>query len=163
MTKAEQAMEDTAEQVPPVRPGSAGIDANDILFPESIPTFKFEAVGDSIEGVIVKHDASQQTDIATREPLWWEDGRPRMQTVLTLLTAERDPDIEDDDGRRRVFVKSDMMRAVRDAVKHAGKRKIVLGATIAIRREKDGLPPRVGLSAPKGYQAIYTVPEAPFD
>lgn len=161
-SRAEQAMEDTVEAPPQQRPQSAGLDPNDVMFPESIPTFKFEQIGDSVEGVVVKQEASQQTDVATGESLFWDDGRPRMQVVYVLLTALNDPNIEDDDGRRRVFVKSDMMRAVRDAVKHVGRRKIVNGATLAIRYAADGVPPRKGLSAPKLYQADYSVPGEPF-
>ena len=141
---------------------NTGVDPNDVLFPSSVPTAKFDQIGDTVEGTILDVVSQQQTDIKTGDLLFWKDRRPRMQLVVTLLTKENDPDIEDDDGRRRLFVKADMMRAVREAITHAGKRKIKVGAHLAVRYASDGIAPQKGLSKPKVYQAVYTPHEEPF-
>jgi hypothetical protein len=44
-------------------------------------------VGDKISGTIVNVKRVQQTDFTDGTPLTWNDGSPRMQTVVELQTA----------------------------------------------------------------------------
>jgi hypothetical protein len=41
----------------------------------------------------------------TGEPKFWPSGDPMYQVIVTVQTQERDPSIQDDDGKRRLFIK----------------------------------------------------------
>lgn len=107
-------------------------------------------VGSQIIGTIVEMVKGQQTDFATRKPLFFDDGQPRMQVAITLATDLRnwegvkpdqipaDPATGQakhpslDQGLRRIFVKSDMKRAVAEACGKAGQ-KPRKGGKLAVR------------------------------
>lgn len=107
-------------------------------------------LGAQIVGTIVEMVQGQQTDFATRQPLFFPDGAPRMQVAVTLQTDLRNwegikPDQVPDDpqtgakkhpqldtGLRRIFVKSDMKRAVTEACLKAGQ-KPRKGGKLAVR------------------------------
>ncbi|AHB79600.1 hypothetical protein PBI_VALIDUS_70 [Mycobacterium phage Validus] len=119
---------------------------------------KFKNVGDTVGGVIaVEPEQRQQTDMKTNEPLTWKDGSPRMQLVVTVQTDLNDPEIEDDDGLRRLFVKGEMRKAVQKAVIAAGAKGLDVGGELYVtfvgEGEKQG-----NLSAPKLYRAEYRKP-----
>jgi hypothetical protein len=80
-----------------------------------------------------------------------------MQLVITLVTEERDPSIDNDTGKRRVFVKGQMLTAVKEAIRQAGAKSIEVGDTLAIQYKSDGEPPKAGFHAPKIYAAQYKV------
>ena len=60
-------------------------------------------IGDKISGSIISIERRQQTDFQTRQPITWDDGSPRMQTVVQVQTDLREGD--DDDGVRSVWLK----------------------------------------------------------
>ena len=64
-------------------------DINDFLMGGGGKAASFEEVGVVCEGEIIDARLAQQTDMDTNAPLFWTDGRPRMQLVLTLQTEER--------------------------------------------------------------------------
>jgi hypothetical protein len=119
------------------------------------PAAKFGNIGDSISGVITQAEARQQTDFDTGEGLVWDDGKPRMEVVLTLTTSLRDDSIEDDDGMRRVFCRGQMLTALRNAVKKTNDRGPRPGARVSITYSGNGEAKRKGLNAPKLYDVIY--------
>lgn len=84
------------------------------------PSFKFEVPGNSITGTItdlaVVQSRTYDPTGGPGEPRQWPSGDPMMQLNITLQTTLRNPSIEDDDGRRRVYVDG---RRIRDAVKAA--------------------------------------------
>jgi hypothetical protein len=123
------------------------------------PTAKFPTKGVTIKGTIEDLAVTQQTDL-NGNPLEWDDGNPRMQLVVTLATDERDAAIDDDDGKRRLFVKGGMRTAVKDALKLAGAKTLEVGGTLAVQYKDDGEPPRAGFNAPKIYVAQYKAPAA---
>ena len=85
------------------------------------PAAKFPTLGASVGGPITEEPQErQQTDYETREPLTWSDGSPRMQWVITVQTDRCDD--EDDDGRRRIFAKGQLLNEIRRAVKKASQR-----------------------------------------
>lgn len=135
-------------------------DVNQFLMSSGIPSFKFTAKGATAKGIIESLDIQQQKDIKTGLPLWWdkEATQPKNQVRIVLATDERDPAKEDDDGRRAIYVKGEMQRAVRDAIKAAGVEKIEEGGTLAVQYYDDGDPPGVGMNAPKLYKAQYKPP-----
>lgn len=86
---------------------------------------KDSPVGTSVTGTIVDAELRQITDYVTQKPKTWDDGRPQMQVVVTVDTAERDPEYADDDGKRRVFIKTwgVWREALNEAIKNAGGTK----------------------------------------
>lgn len=149
-----------APQHAPVAPPVAG-DEFDDFFSGGVkgePGFDWGAthnagkpmVGAQIIGTIVEMVQGQQTKMGTREPLFFDDGSPRMQVAITLQTDLRnwqgikpdqipvDPATSQpkhpslDTGLRRIFVKSDMKRAVTEACNKVGQ-KPRKGGKLAVR------------------------------
>lgn len=121
------------------------------------PAAKFVDHGATIKGTITSAELRQQTDLDGK-PKTWDDGNPRMQIVVTLATDERDNSIDNDDGSRRVFVRGEMLKALRAALKQADVKTIEVGGTLAVRYVSDGSPSRAGFNAPKLYNAQYKPP-----
>ncbi|MGW6420366.1 hypothetical protein [Streptomyces sp. NPDC055055] len=121
------------------------------------PTAKFPTPGTVVTGRITqKPTVEQQRDIKTGDNKFWSDGNPMMQLVVTVQTEQRDPAIDEDDGRRRLFVKGAMKNVIADAVRAAGARGLEVGGTLAVTYTHDGKPSGVGMSPPKQYTATYT-------
>jgi hypothetical protein len=92
---------------------STSTDPNAWLMGGSVPSAKFETHGDTVTGVITDTpEVRPQTDFDSGQPLFWDDGKPKMQLVVTLATDQRDPANADDDGTRRVYVKGKLQQAV---------------------------------------------------
>ena len=124
------------------------------------PPAKFPTPGTIVGGRITEQPkVEQQRDIQSGEKKFWSDGDPMMQLVVTVQTDQRDPSLEDDDGRRRIFVKGQMKNAVADAVRQAGAKGLEVGGNLRVRYTHDGTPKQRGFSAPKHYEARY-VPAA---
>lgn len=117
------------------------------------PGAKFKTLGDTVTGQVLDYEMRQQTDLETNSLKTWDDGRPMMQLVVTLQTTDRDPSFEDDDGKRRVYIKGLLQQAVRDAIKAAGGKKLEVGGTLTVRYIGDEAPKRRGVSGAKIYQA----------
>ncbi|MFC8985147.1 hypothetical protein [Streptomyces sp. NPDC057115] len=137
------------------------MDANSFLMGGGgAPTAKFPTPGTTVGGRITETPkVEQQRDIQSGEQKFWSNGDPMMQLVVTVQTEQRDPAIEDDDGRRRIFVKGQMKNAVADAVRQAGAKGLEVGGTLHVRYTHDGEQTKRGFSAPKQYAAKY-VPAA---
>lgn len=137
-------------------------DANAFLMGgEKVPSCSFLKVGDSHEGEILDLGTTQQRDAKTKEPLFWPDGKPKMQAVITIQTDETDPEIEDDDGRRRVFAKWKLRDAIAEAVREADAQDvgIEVGGWIKVTYVKQDKPTQRGLSGVKHYSAEYEPPD----
>jgi hypothetical protein len=133
--------------------------ANDFLMAGGTTSAKFPEPGTTVTGVIVREpEVQQQRDFTSGEPKFWEDGKPMQQLQVILETAERDPSIPDDDGHRAVYVKGQMQKAVKDAVRKSGAKGIAVGGTLAVTYTGDGETTRRGMNPPKLYAATYTPP-----
>ncbi|QFG08456.1 hypothetical protein SEA_GUANICA15_70 [Mycobacterium phage Guanica15] len=133
-------------------------DSYDFLGGGGVPSGKFGSHGDTVGGPIaVEPEQRQQTDYKTGEGLTWKDGSPRMQLVVTVQTDLRDPEVEDDDGKRRLFVKGEMRKAVQKAVIAAGARGLDVGGELYVTYTGDG-EKKGNLDPPKLYSATYTKP-----
>ncbi|MFD1940561.1 hypothetical protein ACFSKW_54820 [Nonomuraea mangrovi] len=134
-------------------------DANDFLMGSGIPAAKFETIGTTVTGQIsAQPEVTQQTDLDTGKPLFWDDGRPRMQLVVTVQTNLRDPEIVDDDGQRKFYVRAKLQEAVRTAVRAAKAKGLEVGGTLSITYSGDGEQTRRGFNPPKLYSATYQPP-----
>lgn len=122
---------------------------------------KFNVVGTVVQGRVLHHEKRQSRDMDGNLKTW-DDGNPVWEVVVTLQTETRDPEIEDDDGVRRVFVRGQMLKAVRDALVKCGWRQSLLGGTLGVKYTGDGIASRNGFSPPKQYAAKFE-PPAPVD
>lgn len=134
-------------------------DVNDYLLSSGIPAAKFPAVGATVKGTVVASEVMQQTDYATNQPKFYEDGKPMQQVVITLQTADRDPDIDGDEGLRKLYVRGQMTAAVRDALRAAGA-KLERDGILAVRYIGDKPSEKRGFNPAKQYQAQYQPPSA---
>lgn len=129
---------------------------NDFLMGGGVPSAKFETPGTTVAWQIVRPpEVQQQRDIETGKPKFWDDGNPQKQIVVQLQTSQRDPAIPDDDGVRAVYIRGNMLTAVRQAVRAAGA-QLEQGGTLSVTYTGDGTPSKRGYNAPKLYSATYT-------
>lgn len=135
-------------------------DPNSFLMSTGTKSFKFDEVGKTVKGSVLSLDVQQQRDLKTQEPKFWdkEKTQPMMQLRIVLQTDAREDD--NDDGQRAVYAKGNMQNAIREAIKAAGKDKIEVGGTLAVKYEKDGKSETVGFNPPKEYKAQYAAPTA---
>lgn len=98
--------------------------------------------GDTVTGVIEKIETTQVNDFQTKQPAFWNDGRPKEQIHVIIQTQLRDPSVDDDDGRRSLWVKGwgIQLKAFREACMQAGVKIPKPGDTITERFV--GLGPR---------------------
>lgn len=128
------------------------------------PSASFPDIGTVWKGRITEQpQVQQQRDAQTKELKFWADGNPMMQLVVTIQTDKRDATIQDDDGKRRLFIKSQMLQAVRDAVQAAGAPGLAVGGTLGVKYTGDGERKKGALSAPKVYKASYEPPTTSVD
>ena len=131
-------------------------EANDFLAEGGVPSAKFDTVGKWVSGTIVAAEKRQQTKVGSGELLFWDDGRPRNQLVVTIQTDETSDDIEGDDGQRRIYARGIMLNELRKAIRpHGGK--IEPGGKLAVRYTGDG-EKKPGMNPPKLYQVKYEPP-----
>jgi hypothetical protein len=138
---------------------STQTDPNAFLMSGGAPAAKFPTIGTAVKGTVITAEVNQQTDFQSQKPKFYDDGKPMMQLVVTLQTDERDPENSDDDGTRRLFVRGQMLSAVRQAVKVSGG-KLEPGGTLAVQYVSDKASDKPGRSPAKMYEAAYK-PGAP--
>lgn len=129
----------------------------DSLLGAAIPTCTFAEKGTKHSGIILDIATGVQTD-PDGTVKRFGDGSARRQVILTLQTNLKDN--EDDDGRRRLFVKGQMLKAAREAtrkVKAPGPRP---GGVITVTYSGDEASTRPGFSGAKVYTVTYKAPVA---
>lgn len=120
------------------------------FFGGGIEAVKFEKPGDKVTGEVIGKELRQQTDFDSGKALYWNDGSPRMQVIVTLQVPTDD---EDDEGERNLYVRGLMTKAVRDALKTAKLRDLEIGHTLTVEYTGDAKPARKGVSGAKQYKA----------
>lgn len=129
------------------------------------PAFKFASVGDTLEGEIIDLEERQAVDVDSNEPLFWPNGNPKMEIVVTLETPymagegiSPEKFNGEDDGKRRIWLRSNLYTAVRDAVKEAGASSLDVGGVLKVRFDSLGERKKPTHNPPKLFRAKYTVP-----
>lgn len=117
---------------------------------------EFKEINDEVWGVIMGMEMRQQTKVGTGELLFWKDGNPRMQMVVTLLTEQHVD--EDDDGLRKLYIRGAMQKAVQSAVLKTKARGLAEGGKLFVRHTAVAAPAGPGLSGEKQYFAKYEPP-----
>ena len=120
--------------------------------------------GDRYEGEILSKSVRQQTDFKTKKPLFWDDGRPREQMVVSIQTDLDEPDEDggEDDGVRNLYIKYKMKEAVAKAVREAGEKKLEIGGWLAVECVGTEKPKTRGAQGAKLYEAEYEPPDEKF-
>ena len=138
-------------------------DAMGLLMGSGVPTAKFDRVNDAVEGEIVNVESAQQTDLESGAPLTWKDGRPKMQVIITLQTNDRDSQIEDDDGRRKLYAKFKLLQAVQAAMREGrhDPRMSMVGGWLRVVHTGTERPRVRGHNGAKLYSAQYRPPANP--
>lgn len=124
------------------------------------PAAKFPTIGTVVAGKVLAQKKQQSKDMASGELKTWEDGAPIYEIVFTLATDEHSPDIEDDDGTRRLFARGQMLKAIGAAIRKAHWSASLVGGVLKVKYAKDGEASKRGFSPPKLFQAIYEPPAA---
>lgn len=131
------------------------------------PAQKFPQVGSRWGGTILSWEMGQQSDLTTGELKFWDDGKPKMQLILTMqgeptgFTYEWNgrsfdkKQLPDDDGVRRLFVKGNMQSAIGKAMRDARARTEV-GAYVEVVRASDIAPSKKGYSPTQTFKAQWT-------
>lgn len=131
------------------------------FFQSGKPSAKFDKLGTTVSGTITEEPTmQQQTDPSGKPKVWEDSGEPMLQLVVHIQTGENDPDIEDDDGVRRLYIKGQMRTAVQQALRDANSKGLDVGGTIAVTYTHDGERSNPAFSPPKQYVAVYTPPKA---
>lgn len=122
------------------------------------PAAAFPEKGTVVKGRIEHLEVVQQRDFVTGEPKVYADtGKPMLQLVITVATDLRDPEIEDDDGQRRIFARGQMLVAVKEAAKKANA-KLRPGGTLAVQFYDEKPSEKRGFNPQKLYRAQYQPP-----
>jgi hypothetical protein len=125
------------------------------------PSAKFDTPGTTIAGTITEPPTiQQQRNFDTQALEYWEDGNPKYMLVVNIDTGKVDPNVDNDDGVRAIYVRANLQKAVREAVRLAGQEGLEVGGHLAVTYTGDGTPPRRGANAPKLYSAVYKAAQA---
>lgn len=134
-------------------------DANQLLSGPRQPIAKFDSIGDYVTGTLLDAEVAPITS-PTGEVQTDKNGNPKQQIIYTLQTDEHDNEIEDDDGKRRVFAKWGIQRAISTCLADSGLAKVGLqeGGKLTIKFVSTSKASQRGYSDIKNYEASYTAP-----
>lgn len=114
------------------------------------PSAKFPKVGTKVAGrVTTDAQEIQQRDFDSGELLFWDDGKPRMQLVVTVDAGITDPTIPGDDGERSIYIKGQMLQATREACRKARVKEITEGCYFEVTYVEDEPLPKGKRGFPK--------------
>jgi hypothetical protein len=92
------------------------------------PCVKFVNLGDTVSGIVRKIEEAPDVDPITKAAKTWPDGKPKNVFIFYLDTPE---------GERRMFVRGNMVTAIRNAAKVSGVRS-TLGHTLHVKHHELG-------------------------
>ena len=135
----------------------------DLLLAGFAPTVSFKTIGDFVAGKILKTETLQRRSIRHPERvLYWPDGQPKWQIVITLEVTKMQPapELGTDESaviERRLFVKipGGIRTAISGAMKNAGVRSLEMGHYLRVEYIDNGAQPNKAMNPPKVYGAEY--------
>ena len=136
-------------------------DANMLLSGPRQPIVKFDNIGDSVTGVLIDAEVAPITS-PTGEVQTDKNGNPKQQIIYTLQTDERDAEIDDDDGKRRLYAKWAIQKAISECLADAGlgSNGLQEGGTLTVTHTSTQKASQRGYSDIKLYKAEYVAPPA---
>lgn len=141
---------------------------NDFLNGAVGKAFPFDNIGDTVSGVIVEMKKTQQTDMESGKPAFWDNGDPKMMLRIVLQTELQDDD--DDEGLRSIYLRggnytaakgkgTSSQVAVKDAVRRSGDPKgIQVGGKLTMQYSGEAAKTNRAFNAAKLYLASYEPP-----
>lgn len=140
--------------------------AQDFLMGGGVTGQKFPKEGFTVELTWLSWKMAQQTDMESGEPKFWNDGRPRMQMVVTAqgeptgitweTNAYVETEIEDDDGKRALYIKGNLQKAIREGIREAGLKGPETGMLTRITRGKSEKPKVRGQQGAHTFKVVVT-------
>jgi hypothetical protein len=95
-------------------------------------SWKDKPVGTAYQGIITKVEVINKTDKKTGAIILNQQGKPKKIVILTLITDMRDPEIEDDNGLRRIFLQGNASWELRQTLRKGGFVKPIKGGRFKI-------------------------------
>jgi hypothetical protein len=133
--------------------------ANSLLMGGGVTGAKFDTIGTTVGGRIVREPVTkQQTDFDSGEPKFYADGNPMWQITVQVQTDQRKPDDATDDGVRAIYLKGQLMQAVREAVKVASAPGLEEGGELYVTFVREEPNSRGRGNDKKVYSAHYKKP-----
>lgn len=134
-------------------------DANNILNGPRSTIVKFEKIGDSFTGILLGAEVTAVTN-PQGEVQFDKNGNEKKQIVYTLQGDTIDPEIEEDDGKRRVFAKWAIQKAISEHLAETGLSKLGLqeGGRLTVTFTESKPSTTRGFNNTKLFTAEYTPP-----
>lgn len=111
---------------------------------------RFEEPGQFVLGQVIDKFVQQKKDFDSGDPLWNDDGSPKLEPVVILNTQ---------DGLVTLYMSSwRMAKEVGQAVRSSGNRRMERGGTLMVRFVGFGEAYKKGAQPPKEYEAAYDPP-----
>lgn len=94
-------------------------------------TAKLSQIGDVAQGIIFKRQRLQEQDDDGNVVLndW---GKPKPLVVLWIATSLRDPEVEDDDGARRLWLKGNGLWTLQNFIRENGLKAPQVGGKVKV-------------------------------
>jgi hypothetical protein len=135
-----------------------GDEALDFLLASGGRAVKFEKPGDKVLGLVRAMEKRQDTDLDGK-PRVWDNGQPRWMLVVTL---EVEPEDEDDNGMRNLYVnKPNMRQAIADAMRAKGWSASPVGGKLFVKFVKTEPASQRGFLPKKVFTAAFDPPAQP--
>lgn len=116
---------------------------------------KNDKPGTTVTGLVISQELTAQKDPKTGKPKI-RSGREVPQLEVVILTDQHtDPD---DDGARKLFVRGNLQKALKQAILNAGDDDLRNGARIAVQFTGTGTAFSADYAPPKLYRAKYEPP-----
>lgn len=129
--------------------------------PVASASAKFPTPGTTVSGDITEiSEPMQARKYEDNSPDFWPSGDPIMQVKVALQTQERDPQIQDDDGKRALWVRqsSQMLYAIQAGMKAAGETDLKVGGWLQVTYTGDDPNSKNPRNPRKLYAARYEGP-----
>lgn len=121
-------------------------------------SWKDAKIGQSYQGIITKVEVINKTDKKTGAVVMNQYGKPKKIVILTLITDLRDPEIEDDNGLRRMFLQGNASWELRQALRKGGFVKPIKGGRF--KQTLSGTKPTEHYNDQNLFQILYADPTA---
>lgn len=144
-------------QAPAQRPAPVPPSPDDLMSGgHKAAVFPDQQFGHVVGGAIVEPPQTvQQRDFDSGALKFYDDGNPMWQIVVPV---QAQPATDEDDGIRAFYLKTQMKKAVQDAVRLGGAQRLEVGGILQVRYVRDE-PNSRGRGKPKKiYEARYQPP-----
>lgn len=119
-------------------------------------SFPDQQYGTVVGGPIIdKPVTTQQRDFDSGQPKFYDDGNPMWQVVVAV---QAQPATDEDDGIRAFYLRTQLKKAVQEAVRRAGADRLEVGGVLQVRYVRDEPNSRGRGKDKKIYEARYTAP-----